>query len=76
MQPNEAPERIWTDGFDYSSKPSDTIGRTGYVRADLHTALEAEVARLREALGEIATDEHPLGWIAIAALAQGEQPWL
>jgi hypothetical protein len=38
---------------------------------------EAEIERLRgdlkravEALGEIATDEHPLGWIAITALVE------
>ena len=33
-------------------------------------AAEAEVERLRDALSEIATDEHPLGWIAITALQE------
>ena len=37
-------------------------------RERLLTDVEAERDRLREALEEIATDEHPLGWIAIAAL--------
>ena len=32
--------------------------------------LEAKLAKAVEALGEIATDEHPLGWIAIAALKE------
>ena len=45
--------------------------------ADRISAQAAEIERLRaklakalEALGEIATDEHPLGWIAITALAE------
>ena len=33
-------------------------------------AVEAKLAKAVEALEEIATDEHPLGWIAIAALAE------
>jgi hypothetical protein len=33
---------------------------------------EARVKELEEALSEIATDEHPLGWIAIAALTKGD----
>lgn len=81
MQPNEAPEWIWTDGLDYCSKPTDTIGRTGYVRADLLTVLEAEVARLREALNAarltLAEHEpHPLPTLGMVlrALAQEEQP--
>jgi hypothetical protein len=39
-------------------------------------AAEAKLAKAVEALGEIATDEHPLGWIAIAALAElkGDKP--
>jgi len=38
--------------------------------------LEAKLAKAVEALGEIATDEHPLGWIAIAALKElkGDKP--
>ena len=31
---------------------------------------EAKLAKAVEALSEIATDEHPLGWIAIATLAE------
>ena len=31
--------------------------------------LRGDLAKALEALGEIATDEHPLGWIAITALA-------
>jgi len=38
--------------------------------ADRIEELEAELAKAVEALEEIATDEHPLGWIAIAALAE------
>jgi hypothetical protein len=44
--------------------------------ADRIEALEAKLAKAVEALGEIATDEHPLGWIAIAALKElkGDKP--
>lgn len=32
--------------------------------------LKAKLAKAVNALGQIATDEHPLGWTAIAALAE------
>jgi hypothetical protein len=85
MQPSEAPESQESDDLIIMlrdmQRAYETAGADGEMgalaakeAADRITALEAEVARLREALGEIATDEHPLGWIAIAALAQREQP--
>jgi hypothetical protein len=30
-----APERIWTNGFDYTSKPTHKDGTTEYIRATL-----------------------------------------
>jgi len=36
----------------------------------IHDEVEAKLAKAVEALEEIATDEHPLGWIAIAALTE------
>jgi hypothetical protein len=30
-----APARIWTNGFDYTSKPTHKDGTTEYIRADL-----------------------------------------
>jgi len=38
-----------------------------YKESDID-ALQDRIKRLEAALQEIATDEHPLGWIAIAAL--------
>ena len=43
------------------------VSQSNYQRAK---AAEAKLAKAVEALEEIATDEHPLGWIAIAALAE------
>lgn len=37
---------------------------------DRAEAAEAKLAIAVAALGEIATDEHPLGWIAITAIAE------
>lgn len=40
------------------------------VERDRAEAAEAKLAKAVEALEEIATDEHPIGWVAIAALAE------
>ena len=56
---SDKPERIWTDGFDYSSKPTDTIGRTEYVRADLAAARIAELEAERdEAINQLDSARH------------------
>jgi hypothetical protein len=82
---SEAPERIWADGKDYWANPTFKDDKIEYVRADMlheiflrysktETArtkkLDLQLAKAVEALSEIATDEHPLGWIAIATLAE------
>ena len=51
----EAPDRMyvdWRPGLGVTQGPL-TADRQGWVRADLHDALQAENARLREALIEI-----------------------
>lgn len=48
----------------------DAADRRGKRLSSRLTAAEAREERLRGALQEIATDEHPLGWIAIAALTE------
>lgn len=49
---DDAPERIWISGDGTWDAPyTDDADATAYVRADLHDALMAENARLREALG-------------------------
>lgn len=56
----DAPERIWTlpdaQDCDWASGDWDvlqTLGSIEFVRADLHEALAAENARLREALDRV-----------------------
>jgi len=48
-------------------RPTISDGRRALARIE---ELEAKLARAVGALEEIATDEHPLGWIAIATLAK------
>jgi hypothetical protein len=43
------PERIWTNGFDYTSKPTHNDGTTEYIRADFAAA---EAVALRAKLDE------------------------
>lgn len=59
----DAPERIWLDWpvanrgepvYDEPPERDTDAGQTCYVRADLYEAQAAEIARLREALKEIA----------------------
>jgi hypothetical protein len=64
----DAPERIWALQFD-EPRDANTLGvwgavnglektqRTAYVRADLHDAAQAEIAKLRAALMDIAEGE-------------------
>jgi hypothetical protein len=59
--------------LDKACKEWVDVSQQNYQRAKV---AEAKLAKAVEALGEIATDEHPLGWIAIAALAElkGDKP--
>jgi ElaB/YqjD/DUF883 family membrane-anchored ribosome-binding protein len=76
----------WNEAGEYCAEAADLIevldkackewadvSQRNYQRAK---AAEAKLAKAVEALGEIATDEHPLGWIAIAALKEltGDKP--
>ena len=79
-----APKRIWAWPFDNWYRGGSSTHKVKvagakdveYVRADIITTLEAENARLREALESIAKDDHVQGWktkpgiIARAALEQ------
>ena len=48
---SEAPERIWISGNRIWDAPhTDDVDATGYVRADIFDALQAENERLRDAL--------------------------
>ena len=54
-----------------TSKISEEFWRSGWWALDQDKrAIEAKLVKAVEALGQIATDEHPLGWTAIAALRE------
>jgi hypothetical protein len=57
------------EALDKACKEWADVSQQNYQRAK---AAEAKLVKVVEALSEIATDEHPLGWIAIAALKELE----